>query len=98
MISNLNPFKITSIFLYSVLLVFLRIDLVITNTLPTGGDMGAHVVPVKFFVESLITNFQFSGWSSDWFAGYPAFYFYFPLPPLIVSFFSIVFLSMFHLN
>ena len=91
MISNLNPYKITSILLYSVLLIFLRIDLVITNTLPTGGDMGAHVVPVKFFVESLITNFQISGWSSDWFAGYPAFYFYFPLPPLIVSFFSIAF-------
>ena len=41
------------------LLIFLRIDLVFTNTLPTGGDMGAHVVPTNFFVDNFFKNFSF---------------------------------------
>ena len=73
------------------LLIFLRIDLVFTNTLPTGGDMGAHIVPTHFFVENLFKNFNLRGWSNDWFAGYPLYYFYFPLPPVIVSIFSFAF-------
>jgi len=72
------------------LLIFLRIDLVFTNTLPTGGDMGAHVVPTKFFVDNLFKNFSLRGWSNDWFAGYPLYYFYFPVPPIIVSLFNFI--------
>ena len=87
--SNLKLNKYYSIFSYSILLIFLRIDLAFLNTLPTGGDMGAHVVPAKFFIDNLISNFKLSGWSSDWFAGYPAFYFYFPFPPLLVSLLSV---------
>ena len=82
---------LTNTILFSILLIFLRIDLVFTDSLPTGGDMGAHVVPTKFFVSELISNFKISGWSNDWFAGYPAYYFYFPLPPLIVAILSPVF-------
>ena len=74
----------------ALLLVFLRIDLSFLNTLPTGGDMGAHIVPTKFFAENFFTNFQLRGWSNDWFAGYPLYYFYFPLPPLITSIFNFV--------
>ena len=51
--------------------------------MPTGGDMGAHVVPIKFFIDNFITNFKINGWSNDWFAGYPLYYFYFPLPAVI---------------
>jgi hypothetical protein len=72
------------------LLIFLRIDLVFTNTLPTGGDMGAHVVPTNFFVDNLFKNFSLRGWSNDWFAGYPLYYFYFPIPPIIVSLLSFI--------
>ena len=75
---------------FALLLVFLRIDLSFLNTLPTGGDMGAHIVPTKFFVENFFTNFQLRGWSNDWFAGYPLYYFYFPLPPLITSILNFV--------
>ena len=82
---------ITNTILFSILLIFLRIDLVFSDSLPTGGDMGAHIVPTKFFVSELISNFKISGWSNDWFAGYPAYYFYFPLPPLIVAILSPVF-------
>ena len=74
----------------ALLLVFLRIDLSFLNTLPTGGDMGAHIVPTKYFAENFFTNFQLRGWSNDWFAGYPLYYFYFPLPPLITSILNFV--------
>ena len=69
---NFKSNNIAIVFPFAILLIFLRIDLVFLNTLPTGGDMGAHIVPTKFFVEELFYNFKISGWSNDWFAGYPA--------------------------
>ena len=75
----------------SLLLIFLRLELVFSDLLPTGGDMGAHIVPTKFFVTELFNNFKLSGWSHDWFAGYPVYYFYFPLPPIITSLLSFLF-------
>ena len=75
----------------SLLLIFLRLELVFSDLLPTGGDMGAHIVPTKFFVTELFNNFKLSGWSQDWFAGYPVYYFYFPLPPIITSLLNILF-------
>ena len=83
--------RIATVFPFAILLIFLRIDLVLLDTLPTGGDMGAHIVPTKFFVEELFYNFKISGWSNDWFAGYPAYYFYFPLPPSIVAILNLIF-------
>ena len=87
---NFQSNKIATVFPFAILLIFLRIDLILLNTLPTGGDMGAHIVPTKFFVEELFYNFKISGWSNDWFAGYPAYYFYFPLPPSIVAILNII--------
>ena len=75
----------------SLLIIFLRIELVFSELLPTGGDMGAHIVPTKFFVTELFNNFKISGWSQDWFAGYPVYYFYFPLPPIITSLLNFLF-------
>ena len=87
---NFQSNKIATVFPFAILLIFLRIDLILLNTLPTGGDMGAHIVPTKFFVEELFYNFKISGWSNDWFAGYPAYYFYFPLPPSIVAVLNLI--------
>jgi uncharacterized membrane protein len=75
----------------SLLIIFLRVELVFSNLLPTGGDMGAHIVPTKFFVTELFSNFKLSGWSQDWFAGYPVYYFYFPLPPIITGLLNFIF-------
>ena len=87
---NFQTNRIATVFPFAILLIFLRIDLVLLDTLPTGGDMGAHIVPTKFFVEELFYNFKISGWSNDWFAGYPAYYFYFPLPPSIVAILNLI--------
>ena len=75
--------NINQIYFYLLAILILRLDLVFLNTMPTGGDMGAHVVPIKFFIDNFITNFKLNGWSNDWFAGYPLYYFYFPLPAVI---------------
>lgn len=56
-------------------------SLLIANT-PTGGDMGAHVVLPQVLRDSLLPSGRLLGWSSDWYAGYPVFYFYFPLPAI----------------
>lgn len=52
--------------------------------------MGAHVLGPAFLRDSLLSEGRILGWSDDWFAGFPAFYFYFPLPSL-----TIVFLDLF---
>ena len=89
---NLKSYSpiITNSILFSILLIFLRIDLVFSDSLPTGGDMGAHIVPTKFFVSELISNLKISGWSNDWFAGYPAYYFYFPFPAILTYFLNLI--------
>lgn len=55
--------------------------LLVANT-PTGGDMGAHVLLPKVLLEDVLTSGRIMGWSMDWYAGFPALYFYFPLPAL----------------
>ncbi len=46
--------------------------------------MGAHVYGPAFLRDTLLPRGQILGWSKDWFAGFPAFYFYFPLPSLVI--------------
>ena len=62
----------------------LRPDLVFTVNTPTGGDMGAHVLGPALLRDVLLPSGKILGWSDAWFAGFPAFYFYFPLPSLVI--------------
>jgi hypothetical protein len=54
------------------------------DSTPTGGDMGAHVWAPKFLREELIPNLRLTGWSPDWYAGFPAFTFYMIIPSLAI--------------
>ncbi len=54
----------------------------LTANTPTGGDMGAHVLLPQYLRDNLLPSGHLFGWSNDWYAGYPALYFYFPLPAL----------------
>ena len=65
-------------------LLQLRPDLLLANTTPAGGDMGAHVWAPAFLRDHLIPNFRVTGWTPDWYAGFPALHFYFPLPSLLI--------------
>ena len=58
--------------------------LIFTPTTPTGGDTGAHVFGPAYLRDNLLPEGRILGWSNDWFAGFPAFYFYFPLPSLTI--------------
>jgi len=59
-------------------------DQVFVANTPTGGDMGAHVLLPAFLRDHLLPQGRLLGWSNSWYAGFPVFYFYFPLPPLVM--------------
>ncbi|MBA3289685.1 MAG: hypothetical protein H0U21_17020 [Acidimicrobiia bacterium] len=60
-------------------------DLIFDRTTPTGGDMGSHVWGPSYLRDSLLSNFQISGWTMDWYAGMPAYRFYMVVPALAIT-------------
>jgi len=83
-------FDLTQVIYYSMILILLRVDLIFIDNTPTGGDMGAHVVPIKYFIENFASSFKINGWSNDWFAGYPLYFFYFPFPAILTYLFNLI--------
>ncbi len=67
----------------AVLMIMNPLLLVAANT-PSGGDMGAHVYAPAYLRDHLLPSGRLMGWSNGWFAGFPIFYFYFPLPALTI--------------
>jgi|GEM_PF-63053 len=67
-------------------IVFISLDpmLILQNSTATGGDMGAHVWGPRFLSEHLLPQFRVSGWTQDWYAGFPAYVFYMVVPSLFV--------------
>ncbi len=55
-----------------------------TSTTPTGGDMGAHVWSPAYLRDVLLPDLRLTGWSPDWYAGFPAFTFYMIIPSLLI--------------
>ena len=64
--------------------VNLRPWLWLTDTTPTGGDLGAHVWAPAYLRDVLIGELRLTGWTHDWYAGFPAFTFYMVVPSLLV--------------
>ncbi|HEY0397735.1 MAG TPA: 6-pyruvoyl-tetrahydropterin synthase-related protein, partial [Acidimicrobiia bacterium] len=62
----------------------LQPDLLLSNTTANGGDTGAHVWWPAFLRDHILPKWRLSGWAPDWYAGFPAGAFYFPLPSLLV--------------
>jgi hypothetical protein len=65
--------------LLALLLIYFRPDLLFSATTTTGGDTGAHVYAPWFLKTQLLPKGMLSGWSPDWYSGFPIFHFYFPL-------------------
>src|SRR5215216_228292 len=59
-------------------------DLLLRNTTTTGGDTGAHVWWPAYLRDHLLPQGRIAGWAPDWYAGFPAGQFYFPLPALLI--------------
>ena len=72
-----------------VILGIMRPDLIFSANTPAGGDMGAHVLGPAFLRDELLPSGRILGWSNSWFAGFPIFYFYFPLPSLVIVLFDL---------
>ena len=68
------------------LFIFIQLKpgLLFTSTTPAGGDMGAHVWAPNYLQHHLLPHGRLWGWAPDWYAGFPAFTFYFPLPSLLI--------------
>lgn len=66
-----------------VVLWVLKPDLLLRNTTPNGGDLGAHVWFPAYLRDHLLPSLRVAGWSNDWFGGFPAGQFYFPVPALV---------------
>jgi hypothetical protein len=62
----------------------LQPDLLLRNTTPAGGDMGAHVWGPAYLRDHLLPHGQVAGWAPDWYAGFPAYQFYMVLPSLLI--------------
>ncbi len=65
-------------------LLQLRPDLLVLDTTPSGGDMGAHVWGPAYMRDHLLSDGRLTGWTPDWYAGFPAYHYYMILPPLAI--------------
>jgi len=68
----------------------LQPHLLLRNTTPAGGDMGAHVWGPAYLRHNLLPSGRITGWTMDWYDGFPALTFYFPLPSLMIALLSFV--------
>jgi hypothetical protein len=62
----------------------LQPDLLLHDTTPAGGDMGAHVWGPAYLRDHLLPSGQTAGWTPDWYAGFPAYQFYMVVPSLLI--------------
>ena len=60
------------------------------ETTPAGGDMGAHVWLPAYVKRALLPHLQITGWTPDWYSGFPALTYYFPLPIVAIAVLSYV--------
>src|SRR5439155_19108700 len=70
----------------AVVFVLLQLSpsLLVANTTTAGGDTGAHVWGPAYLRDHLLPHGRLTGWAPDWYDGFPALTFYFPLPSLLI--------------
>jgi hypothetical protein len=71
-------------------LLQLQPDLLVAKTTPAGGDMGAHVWGPAYLRDHLLPEGRLTGWTPDWYAGFPAFQFYMLPPALLILLLDVV--------
>ncbi|MGA0863918.1 MAG: hypothetical protein ACO3RB_08530 [Ilumatobacteraceae bacterium] len=73
-----------------IVLSIVQPELVLRNNTPTGGDMGAHVWGPAYLRDVLLPNWRLTGWSMDWYAGFPMYRFYMVVPALMIVLLDVV--------
>jgi hypothetical protein len=74
----------------AVLMWLVHAELILTTTIPASYDLTGHILPIAELKQRLLPQGRVHGWSADWFAGFPLYYFYFPLPALTAAVLSFV--------
>ncbi|HYU56556.1 MAG TPA: hypothetical protein VEO00_00715, partial [Actinomycetota bacterium] len=64
--------------------------LLLRDTTTAGGDTGAHVWWPAYLRDHLLPHWRLAGWTKDFYAGFPAGQFYFPLPALLIVVLDVV--------
>ncbi len=64
-------------------------SLLIRDSTPTGGDMGAHVWAPAYLRDHLLP-WRLNGWSMDWYSGFPIYRFYMVVPALFILLLDVV--------
>ena len=59
-------------------------NLIFRNTTATGGDLGAHVWGPAYLRDELLPSGRLTGWTPDWYGGFPAYTFYMVVPSLAI--------------
>jgi hypothetical protein len=62
-----------------------RFGALFADTTTNGGDMGAHVYWPWYLEHHWFPKLRLSGWSPDWYAGFPLGHYYFPLPAMLIA-------------
>lgn len=75
---------------YLFLLLLLNPLLLFSDVTTTGGDTGTHHYLAYYMEHHLLPDGQIRGWSPDWYAGFPIFFFYFPLPYILIALVDVV--------
>ncbi len=85
--------RLTGVLVVTACVVFVFVELhprlLLRNTTPAGGDMGAHVWLPAFLRDHLLP-WRVAGWTTDFYAGFAAGQFYFPLPSLLIVLLDVV--------
>jgi phosphomannomutase len=77
---------------FCVVFVFLQLGPanVFSISTPAGGDMGAHVWGPAYMRDHLLPSLRLTGWTPDWFAGFPAYQYYMVIPSLAIALLSLL--------
>lgn len=70
--------------IYAFLLSYLHPELLITDTICTGGDTASHYYTAVYLKDHLLPQGRLLGWQPGNYAGFPLFQFYFPLAFLLM--------------
>ena len=83
---TLKSMMTTAVVLGATLMVLatMQPSLILRNNTPTGGDMGAHVWGPAYLRDVLLPHWRLTGWSMDWYAGFPMYRFYMVVPALMI--------------
>lgn len=74
----------------AVVLWRLHPSLLLSTSIPTGGDNGGHYAMPAFLKSNLLNHGQLTGWDPGWYDGFPLYTYYFVLPDLIGALLSYV--------